>query len=156
MYNRIKMSRSKSTDTEFRKNFGKRLRQARMQLKISQNDFAHHLGFSGSFISDLEYGKSNPGIDFLIKIARLFNVNINWLIFGKGEMFYREGEKLSGEDNLFSDLDSNIVDLLKYLKYSTIVKHTVLGFALKFIRENKDTIDKEIESVKTELEKRDI
>ncbi|MBD5438494.1 MAG: hypothetical protein HDR37_08030 [Treponema sp.] len=46
------------------------------------------IGCRSQFISDLRSGKSkNPGADFVFKLVKKFNLNIDYLITGEGEMF---------------------------------------------------------------------
>ncbi|MCK4766126.1 MAG: helix-turn-helix transcriptional regulator [Candidatus Aminicenantes bacterium] len=144
------MGRSKSTDNPAAKNFADRLKNFRKNIPLSQRDFAEKMGFTAGFISDLENAKSKPSFDFLLKIVDVFNVNLNWLIFGYGEIFYREGEVDIEGESLLSGLEDNVLDLIKYMKESAIAKHSILGFALRFLQENSKTINKEIALNKAE------
>lgn len=57
-------------------------------LKISKKKFAETLLLSQGNVSDW-FNKPNvrPSIDALRKISLTYNVNINWLLTGKGDMF---------------------------------------------------------------------
>lgn len=56
-------------------------------LKMSQTDFAESVGVSRGVIVNLESGATTPKPQFLDLIARVYNVNRDWLETGKGEMF---------------------------------------------------------------------
>jgi phage repressor protein C with HTH and peptisase S24 domain len=56
-------------------------------------EFAENLGLKRSTIIGYEEGTSPPSAVFLSKISEIYNVNINWLLNGIGEMF------LSGKNN---------------------------------------------------------
>ena len=67
---------------------GERLKQARKALNLSQEKMAKELGTSAGYISEIESGKKkSPGSEFLASLLGRFNLNINWLLNGEGEMF---------------------------------------------------------------------
>ncbi len=66
---------------------GTRLREVRMALGYSQQYFSALLNTSAGFISEIEGSKKSPGIQLLYSLWRKFNININWLLTGKGNMF---------------------------------------------------------------------
>jgi transcriptional regulator with XRE-family HTH domain len=66
---------------------GTRLREVRMALGYSQQYFSALLNTSAGFISEIEGNKKSPGIQLLYSLWRKFNININWLLTGKGNMF---------------------------------------------------------------------
>ncbi len=58
-----------------------------MALGYSQQYFSALLNTSAGFISEIEGNKKSPGIQLLYSLWRKFNININWLLTGKGNMF---------------------------------------------------------------------
>ena len=55
---------------------------------ISARQFAEEIGIQPSGMSHILSGRNNPSLDFVMKVVRRWpEVNINWLMFGKGEMF---------------------------------------------------------------------
>ena len=65
-----------------------RVRQIRKENKLSQDEFAIRLGVSRSVISNIELNRlANPEqkIPLIKLIAKEFNVNEKWLLFGEGE-----------------------------------------------------------------------
>ena len=66
---------------------GKRIKELRKVLNLTQEEFREKLGLSKSNISDLERGKVRPKDPLLRLIEQTFNVNPEWLRKGKGEMF---------------------------------------------------------------------
>ena len=70
-----------------------RFTRLRKILKISQKDMAAALRIPDSTISRYENNVIKPSYDILSKIANTYNINLNWLLTGKGEMFTdRESE----------------------------------------------------------------
>jgi transcriptional regulator with XRE-family HTH domain len=82
-----------------------RIRLIRNTLQMRQKDFADKVGISISSLSEMEKGKYKPNLDFITKLSSEFNVNLYYLIFGRGDMFtdptrefyggYRSCEKVS-------------------------------------------------------------
>ena len=70
-----------------------RLALARKALNLTQREFAEKISVATGFIASMETGirKVNPRIMKLV--SSIFNVNIQWLETGEGEMFYTDTEK---------------------------------------------------------------
>ena len=51
---------------------------------LSQTDFGASLGLSKSQMSHVISGRTKPSREVLVKIALKYNINLNWLISGKG------------------------------------------------------------------------
>lgn len=69
-----------------------RLKIARKELKLSQQEMAKKIDISQSYYSAIEKGK-RPLSDKVYKIlSDIFNINIEWLENGKGDMFLNGGK----------------------------------------------------------------
>ena len=57
-------------------------------MGISQKDFAESIGISPSAISEVIKGRVQSfNNETMLKIKETYNVNLHWLLTGKGEMF---------------------------------------------------------------------
>ena len=65
---------------------GDRIRRARRFLKLSQQRFADELGISRSYVGDVENGRIKPSDNLIGLITSKFNVDIEWITSGRGEM----------------------------------------------------------------------
>ncbi|MCQ2295629.1 MAG: helix-turn-helix domain-containing protein [Bacteroidales bacterium] len=55
---------------------------------ITARQFAEEIGIQPSGMSHILSGRNNPSLDFVMKVMKRWpEVNINWLMFGNGEMF---------------------------------------------------------------------
>lgn len=63
-----------------------RIRQLRKSLGLTQTEFAEKLGFTMVFICQVETGAKIPSERTIADIARVFNVNVEWIKTGEGEM----------------------------------------------------------------------
>lgn len=76
---------------------GKRLKELRNVLRLSQVELGNVLGIAGPSITKAENDKNNFSNETLAKLAELLSVNINWLLIGKGDMFVKDS---SANDDL--------------------------------------------------------
>jgi len=88
--------------------FPERLKLLRHTVGLTQNEFGEKIGKRLDQISLWERSGSAPGAPILTKIQETFNVNLNWLLTGKGEMFVKviTEEEMNGMD--YSGRDDSI------------------------------------------------
>jgi transcriptional regulator with XRE-family HTH domain len=63
------------------------LQKLRKNLSLKQDEFALKLGISPRAYVNYERGERKPPYEMLIKLSDDFNVNLNWLINDKGDMY---------------------------------------------------------------------
>jgi len=89
-----------------------RISELRKLEDLSQKDFARTIHISQAALSQIESGKTSIAMSTLYSIIDKFNVNADWILFGRGEM-YKEKQlpiahgtpihnKSHGESNLIS------------------------------------------------------
>ena len=84
-----------------------RFRQIRKYLSLNQDTFGHKLGLSQDSISAIETGKNRPTIPVMQIMNREWNVNLEWLMLGKGAPFHHHPVPLNEESILMIPLISN-------------------------------------------------
>jgi transcriptional regulator with XRE-family HTH domain len=71
--------------------FGAKLRALRVQHEMTLQELANDLGLtSHSYISELEAGKKIPTAEFVLNVARLFNVTTDELLKDELELTLSE------------------------------------------------------------------
>ena len=61
--------------------FGEKLRLLRTSKQITLKELAHALGFTAhGYLSEIESGKKKPTADFVLKVARYFDVTTDELL----------------------------------------------------------------------------
>ncbi|MDJ1498307.1 helix-turn-helix transcriptional regulator [Cytophagaceae bacterium DM2B3-1] len=66
---------------------GERIRYVRTEITgLPQREFVQRMGLGQSNISQLEKGQSLPSCFFLYTMHITYNVNLNWLMTGEGEV----------------------------------------------------------------------
>lgn len=82
-----------------------RLKEIRNKLSLTQEKMAVQMGVSYSSYIKYERGMRFPSLPGLRKLALESDVSMDWLIFGKGPMFY-SGKRLNAElDQLQEQLE---------------------------------------------------
>ena len=67
--------------------FNERIRLLRKTLGLTLKEMSGKLGIPLSTLSKYEQDVIKPGVEILSRIASAYNVNLNWLLTGLGDMF---------------------------------------------------------------------
>jgi transcriptional regulator with XRE-family HTH domain len=127
--------------------FGRRMIEIRKALGLQQKELAAAVGFSEGYICQIEKGGANPTLEFFYMLTWRLQVSLDFLFYGKGEMFYREGET---PDRLAENRDGidTIEDILWYHEYSATFRNALLYQARKSFYDNAEYIEKDIEQAR--------
>lgn len=106
---------------------------------------AEKLNTLNTYISEIETGKGNPGHAFFFKFAYIFNVSLNYLFFGQGDMFLETDPKTGPVEKKRPEKIESITELVWFLEHSPMFYHNIIGFATKFKYENEEIITRDIE-----------
>ena len=78
-----------------------RIRMLMQKAGMTQKDFANCLQISEASLSSIFNGRTNPTNTHVCAVHKAFpNVNVNWLLFGEGEIF-TDGSGDSADDPAF-------------------------------------------------------
>ena len=103
-----------------------RLKELRKQLKLSQKDFGNKLGVGDTAISKIEKGENKLSYRMALSICSIFNVNIDWLLEGKGDIFVSLPNLLFDQISEKYELDDFDRKLLRsYMELSPEERKTV-------------------------------
>ena len=67
-----------------------RLSESIRLLSLNKTKFAKEIGVSSGNLTDWIKGRTKPTAEVLVRIHEKFNININWLLTGKGDIFVKE------------------------------------------------------------------
>lgn len=147
---------------------GKRVKEIRATLKMTQDEFGAKIGIKKSSLSQIESGKNSLTQQNIIAICNAFKVNESWLRSGDGKMFV----ELSRDDELQQLIDESMGDAAGEFKrrLATAVMRLTpeqIRLCTNWIKENfllddaaagpdpkehELTIDEKVESYRRELE----
>jgi len=69
---------------------GKRLKNIRLELNLTQEELGSKLGISKQFYSNIETDRTLLNNEKLVLLYKYYNVNLNYLLVGFGSMFNNE------------------------------------------------------------------
>jgi len=118
------------------KEIGLRLKEVRKSLNLTQEKLKEETGLSIGFISGIETGKKRPSSILLFYLAHRYNVNINYLLTGKGDRIFKESY-LEKSRHIDFGRDKHVIEeLLYYLEHYDLARYSILTSFLKFKKEN--------------------
>ena len=92
---------------------GKRIREVRQALRMSQEEFGAFFNSTKSYISAVENDKSKLSLESLVKLLLNYNVNINFILGGIGELFINtqtENLKNSIKNEVLSEIKAILIN----------------------------------------------
>lgn len=137
---------------------GKRIRLVRDKKGITQSELGEKLGIQFQHVSKYERGETVPTWENLIKLHEFYDVNINWLLTGKGTMFVSpitysvaDNQTLAAIRDLDSDdqLDEIITELrndqeLKNLIYDYVKNYRQLRLTTSKLTDKVDRMKQKL------------
>jgi len=142
--NQRKKMKMKTVKTEEIAAIGNRIKQVRTHLRIQQKEMAQKLGITSAHLSEIEKGKSSPSIEVVLKITNIYNMSLEFLFLGRGEMLYISGLEKAPEKFTFDSSVTSREKLIWMLKKSDYFSILVMGSAAKVMLEQYDLILKTV------------
>ena len=130
----------KTVKTEEIAAIGGRIKQVRTHLRIQQKEMAQKIGITNSHLSDIEKGKSSLSIEVVFKITKIYNMSLEFLFLGRGEMFYHSDRQKSQDKFTFDNSVTSREKLIWMLNESDYFSILVQGAASKIMFEQHDFI----------------
>lgn len=78
---------------DIKKAFGERLKKAREEMNMTQEQLGSEIGCSKATISNYERGEQSPGVEYLVKLSSALGVTPNDLVIGSEEERERKPEE---------------------------------------------------------------
>lgn len=103
------------------KDLGKKIKQYRTSINMTQADFAYRLGVTGASVSAYENGTRAPSFDVLVRIANILGVSTDDLLGRK-----RDGLVTIDVTNLSTEQRRVIHDLVRIFSQENRFRLTML------------------------------
>lgn len=88
--------------------YGEKLKQIRQSLMLTQDEFAGALEIKSRAYAAYERNENKPPLSMLEMLCNDYDVNLNWLISSKGDMFNRKQPA-----NLKEEIKQAVREMLK-------------------------------------------
>lgn len=102
---------------------GKFIQEERKKLNITQEELANMIHVSNKAVSKWENGKGIPSIDYIVLLAKIYNVSVSEILEGK-----RHSENDNNEELIVKSLKSN-----KKLFIINLILTILLGLCFCFL-----------------------
>ncbi|MCP5049595.1 MAG: helix-turn-helix transcriptional regulator [bacterium] len=118
---------------------GVRFRKMREYAGLSQKETGRLFGMNQSNIARIEKGIVSPNMAICDYFHTHYNINMNWLITGEGEMALadEDNDKIPADYGEFSE---EMKDLLFHLDHVPTARFAILKYFMGFKLENKKNI----------------
>lgn len=136
-----------------------RFKELRKACKKNQIDFGKALGISSSGVANIETGQRKVTEKHLLALSHWeeFNVNIDWLRTGNGEMFLpTETDTLEAIRQEYRLTDQQFKFVSNFLRLPENEKEVIFNFLSSVFSDGSETveakIERELEEYRAELE----
>ena len=89
-----------------------RIKTIRKENNLTQTEFGERIGVKGNTITNYENGLRNPSDAIIFSICREFNINEDWIRYGKEPMYRKKDGSFT---ELLSELDDSDDEFIKSL-----------------------------------------
>jgi len=120
---------------------GQRINEVRKKLRLPQKEMAITLQIAPSYLCEIEKGNSNPGPELFVRLASEYNVNMNYLFTGNGEMFSDAPLKIKKQEfDINEDIDT--LEKINWLyEKSVVFRGMLISQVNKILYQEKEMID---------------
>lgn len=88
--------------------FSENLKKVRQELGLSIARFADKLEMSPNTLTNYELNRREPSLTFFVQLNKKTNINLNWLVSGKGNMF-NTPEFEDVKDEILAEVDEILI-----------------------------------------------
>jgi transcriptional regulator with XRE-family HTH domain len=132
------------------KEIGLRIQMVRKKLNLLQKDFASTLNISNASLSEMEAGHAKPRFELLYNITKRYNVNLNYLLHGEGEIFMPNELSRQSIIEISPGHQDFFKEFFYYFNCSHLVRTAMMNYFRTYILEKESLIKKDI--IKTQQE----
>lgn len=126
------------------KEIGLRLQMVRKSLNLLQKDFARSLNISNASLSEMEAGNAKPRFELLYNITKRYNVNLNYLLHGEGEIFMSNDILQQNPIAITPGHRDFFKEFFYYFNCSHLVRTAMMNYFRTYILEKETLIKKDI------------
>jgi transcriptional regulator with XRE-family HTH domain len=125
--------------TEFKySGIGKRLKKIRNHFELTQEEIAEKLGISTDTYLRNERNHHNPGNRTLHLLFKEFNISLNWLLMGHGEMFRDDQIEYEQIKQFITNSPPELIDFIQAMSQVPLLYHEQMAQFQKFMMNNKE------------------
>lgn len=104
--------------------FGKRLRESREGMDLTQEEFGARINYSGEYVGRLERGEGQFSVQFIADVHDEFGISTDYLLFGtkQGKAYNtKEDHKFILHDNGGNSLEMSEISMESFRQMTNII-----------------------------------
>ncbi len=118
-----------------------RLMELRQSLHYSNKKMGDCFNTTSISYRRYEQGKMVPGFLSLYFVAAELGISLDWLVCGKGPVYYQDKEEKEPlQSPTSSPAQEEINDLLEHMNRIPLLRHEVLAYFYKFKADHKELV----------------
>ena len=98
---------------------------------------ARVLGLKSSGYSKNESGDTLPGLTTLNLLQKNFDISIDWLLFNKGAMYFKDKPSLEKQTFDFVSQSQELGELMKSMEHDPQLRHEILAYFYRYKNQEK-------------------
>lgn len=91
---------------------GERVKKIRQELNLSQDEFGKIFAIQRQMVSSIEKDKLKLNNEKLAFLCENYNINLNWLLCGKGDMFITAQPSTQDEKDIAEVVKKTMIELI--------------------------------------------
>lgn len=118
---------------------GQRLKKIRNQFELSQKEMATHAGITIKSYYKNENNETLPSFKTMHRLQKDFNVSMDWLIFNKGPMLFKEKQeeiKTATVEPTVEEISPELKDMLNHMEQDPRLRHELLAYYYTYKEKN--------------------
>jgi transcriptional regulator with XRE-family HTH domain len=129
---------------DLKQEFSRKITDLRQQLHYTRAEMGNCFNVSLGTYRRYEEGKILPGFPCLRSIAARLGLSLDWLVYGRGPVYYKEKEEIakteSSQKSLLEAAPAEITELLEHMHRIPLLRYEVLAYFYKFKAEHKELV----------------
>lgn len=93
--------------------YSNRIKEIRKKLNLSVAKMAEKIKIPTRTITGYERNERTPSVEFVAQCCTILNINANWFLTGKGEMFLSSQNFASEYENVKNDILKEVQKMFK-------------------------------------------
>lgn len=130
-----------------------RVKHIRKIVQLNQKEFSQRIEISQSALSQIEKGLTSLSFSTIENITKSFNVNCNWLIGGKGQVFNTDEDGLGNISTNGQEIPQELDERLKLQFQAMNLENQYLKQEITFLRKEIELLNKTMQLLEDKLKK---
>jgi transcriptional regulator with XRE-family HTH domain len=117
-----------------------KIKDIRKALGLTQEQMAEKLGLKRSSYTHIELGTTTLTLEQFINVVENHNINLDWFVYDKGEMFNQEEQTSINHSNINNGVNNGEMKIIPHIEVEIGELHKQLDFMREELKEKNHQI----------------